>query len=267
MPLWMTDVAGVSVCMLMPMTDSLHRPRLRPGTLLAWRDDSTLQIGWGPCAVAVQQAPPRLTAWLRHLDGMRGVDAAVGLADRWGIAADDARTILRHLAAAGLLWQPPVEVAATVVGGGRAAAQLSEALTQMGVRVGDGGCTVYLQGDVPTTWDAPSTAGLLPVWFGVDEVRVGPVLVAGAGPCQSCVDGWRQSWDASWPLLAAQSRSEPSEVEPRLATPAAAFIAALLRRGPDVFAGVEAILQADDPLPKWRVWDAWPDCPCRPDAA
>ena len=45
--------------------------------LLAWRDDSTLQIGWGGHCVVVESAPPELPKWLGLLHGEAAQDDVI----------------------------------------------------------------------------------------------------------------------------------------------------------------------------------------------
>jgi bacteriocin biosynthesis cyclodehydratase domain-containing protein len=61
------------------------------------------------------------------------------------------------------------------------------------------------------TWLRRDIPHLL-VEFGDRTVRIGPVVVAGAGPCAQCIEQHRRDSDPAWPALAAQlhDRAAPS---------------------------------------------------------
>ncbi|WP_435208642.1 hypothetical protein [Micromonospora sp. bgisy143] len=82
----------------------LPRPTLLPGLSRIWRDRHTLQIGLGPGpAVLVELTNPRTAHLLDLLDGTRSERDVLAAAGAAQVAADDARTLLDALRAAGLL--------------------------------------------------------------------------------------------------------------------------------------------------------------------
>ncbi|MFF5179459.1 hypothetical protein ACFY2Q_15685 [Micromonospora sp. NPDC000316] len=83
---------------------ALPRPMLLPGLSRLWRDRHTLQLGIGPGpAVLLELANPRAAHLLDLLDGTRSERTVLTHASTVRVAADDARTLLDALRAAGLL--------------------------------------------------------------------------------------------------------------------------------------------------------------------
>ena len=52
-------------------------PKVIGNPIVAWRDDTTLQIGWGAHALVVERAAPGLPAWIAMLNGGRSVESAL----------------------------------------------------------------------------------------------------------------------------------------------------------------------------------------------
>jgi bacteriocin biosynthesis cyclodehydratase domain-containing protein len=69
----------------------------------------------------------------------------------------------------------------------------------------------YLRRDIPH----------LAVVFGDSEVRIGPLVEPGAGPCLHCVSRARADRDAAWPALASQLYGRPAATEDALTVAAA----------------------------------------------
>jgi len=69
----------------------------------------------------------------------------------------------------------------------------------------------------------------LPVLFSDAEVRVGPLVEPGAGPCLTCLELDRVDEDPAWPAIACQllHRTAPTET-PRLGIEAAATVAGIV---------------------------------------
>ncbi|MEU5912449.1 TOMM precursor leader peptide-binding protein [Micromonospora sp. NPDC047527] len=83
---------------------ALPRPMLLPGLSRLWRDRHTLQLGIGPGpAVLLELANPRAAHLLDLLDGTRSERTVLTHASTARVTADDARTLLDALRAAGLL--------------------------------------------------------------------------------------------------------------------------------------------------------------------
>ncbi|MFC4021585.1 TOMM precursor leader peptide-binding protein [Micromonospora sp. GCM10011542] len=82
----------------------LPRPTLLPGLTRIWRDRHTLQLGVGPGpAVLLELANPRAAHLLDLLDGTRSERGVLTHAAAARVDADEARTLLDALRAAGLL--------------------------------------------------------------------------------------------------------------------------------------------------------------------
>lgn len=118
----------------------------------------------------------------------------------------------------------------------------------------------WLRADVPH----------LPIVFGDSGVRVGPLVLPGAGPCLFCIDLERTDRDAAWPALASQlvDRAAPGQTE-QTERLAAALCAELVSARLDgsgaaaerwstasVHIGVDAWINCDQHAPH-------PDCGCR----
>ncbi|MGC5320610.1 TOMM precursor leader peptide-binding protein [Micromonospora arida] len=82
----------------------LPRPTLLPGLNRLWRDRHTLQLGVGPGPAALLElANPRAARLLDLLDGTRSERTVLTQAASAQVSADDVRTLLDALRAAGLL--------------------------------------------------------------------------------------------------------------------------------------------------------------------
>lgn len=118
----------------------------------------------------------------------------------------------------------------------------------------------WLRADVPH----------LPIVFGDSGVRIGPLVLPGAGPCLFCIDLEHTDRDAAWPALASQlvDRAAPGETE-QTARLAAALCVELVSAPlagsrataerwstASVHIGVDAWISCDRHAPH-------PDCGCR----
>jgi hypothetical protein len=229
--------------------------------LLAWRDDRTLQIGWGTHSVVVADAPAALPTWVRSLRADLPAGQALARAAEFGVPPEVASRVLADLREAGLL-AGPQRVRVAVASRALVGQALTEALTAAGVEVArTADVVVYPQGQVPSLVAAPTAGRLLPVWFAAQAVHVGPVIDDTRGPCPRCVDlTWSQA-DPVWPRLVAQAGTVGSWCRPSQITQAAALIA-LLAPAPQAV-GLEMIADPAHPGPRWRVWSPHPECACR----
>ena len=236
-------------------------PALLGDPLLAWRDESTLQIGWGTHSVVVECAPPQLPAWLQSLRGDATTEQVLARARRFGVKKREAQRLLADLRRAGLMGHGAlVRVAVpsrTLMG-----EALREALTSAGVEiVRQADVVVFPQGQVPSLVGAPTARRLLPVWFGARAVHVGPVIDDTKGPCPRCVDLHYVDADPGWPQMVAQAGSIGTWAHPAQMVQAAGLIAMLAAAAGAV--GLEMIVDPQHPGPRWRVWTPHPKCPCR----
>lgn len=229
--------------------------------LLAWRDDSTLQIGWGGHCVVVESAPPELPKWLGLLHGEAAQDDVIRKARKFGLTRKRALKVLQDLRAAGLIGGNP-QVRVRVESRSLVGEALREALGVAGVElVASADVVVFPQGQVPSLVAAPAARRLLPVWFGPRAVHVGPVIDDVRGPCPQCVDRRWADADPLWSHLVAQANSVGSWSHPAQMVQAAGLIAMLAPARDAV--GLEMIVDPARPGPRWRVWEPHPDCACQ----
>lgn len=73
-------------------------PKLIGNPLIAWRDDRTLQVGWGSHGLVVEQASAHLPAWLRLLSGSRSWSRVLDKGAEMGMERRDLETLLEALA-------------------------------------------------------------------------------------------------------------------------------------------------------------------------
>ncbi len=108
----------------------------------------------------------------------------------------------------------------------------------------------------------------LPIVFGEEGVRVGPLVEPGRGPCLYCLDLARSDADPAWAAIAAQLalRSSPSET-PLLGMLAATLAVALVSRRRSAGAGDSAgrvvTLSPDGGWTRSERLEPHPECGCR----
>ncbi|MFN8034298.1 MAG: hypothetical protein U0Q47_13565 [Mycobacterium sp.] len=238
-------------------------PKVIGNPIVAWRDDTTLQIGWGAHALVVERAAPGLPAWIAMLNGGRSVESALAAAGRCRVTEEQARRVLKGLATAGLLAPRARRVHVALAPCGLLEDPFRQALRQAGVEVAAGAdVLVFPQGQVPSLVGAPlNVRRLVPVWFTARAVHVGPVLDEACGPCPRCVDLTWLDADPDWTRIAAQATGVPLWQEPSQLTLAAGAIAHIADAPQTV--GLEMIFDPDRPGPSWRVWEAHAGCGCQ----
>lgn len=239
------------------------KPKVIGNPLLAWRDDTTLQIGWGAHALVVERAAPGLPKWIAMINGGRKLESVVAVGGTCGVPADQAQRVLEGLAHAGLLESHAPALRVTLPPCGLLEDPLRAALRDAGVEVVAGAdVLVFPQGQVPSLLGAPlGVRRLVPLWFSARAVHVGPVLDETRGPCPRCVDlTWLDS-DPAWPRIASQATGVPVWQEPAQITLAAGVIAHIADAEDTV--GLEMIFDPDRPGPAWRVWEAHARCTCQ----
>jgi len=241
--------------------------RLDPRYPLVWRTPDTIQLGIDrPVAIvpgvtaplesviaALRVGVPRSGALMlgRQAGATDAATAAllgalapalVGLAAPPGPPGSDPAPLTatwfggRPAAAA----DPPTRPVVCVDGAGGTAERIRQLLTELGI-------TVLTPGDTPEHPDlavivdhyvlAPERHGHwlrrdvphLPVLFSDSEVRIGPLVEPGAGPCLSCLDLEHVDGDPAWPAIACQLllRTAPTET-PRLSIEVAATTAGIV---------------------------------------
>lgn len=237
-------------------------PKLIGNPLIAWRDDRTLQVGWGSHGLVVEQASAQLPAWLRLLSGSRSLPRVLDKGMAMGMDREDLEKLLEALAGVGLLEPGAARATVAVWGDGLAARQLSEVLRNAGVQLQDRADAVVLPlGQLPTFFPEPPAARrLIPVWFEATAAHVGPVLDDDRGPCPRCIDREWVARDPKWPSLVSQASTVANWHDGVQVLQAAAGIA-LVASAPQTV-GLEMIFDRDNPGPVWRVWRARDDCGC-----
>ncbi len=236
-------------------------PKLLGNPVVAWRDETTLQIGWGAHSLVVESAPAGLPQWLAMINGGRPRTTLLAVAGSCGVDPDRATSLLRDLARHGLLESPPgLQVALHPAG--LIDEPFRNALRAVGVQVvPSAGILVFPQGQVPSLLSVPVGARrLIPVWFSARAVHVGPVLDERSGPCPKCVERTWADTDANWAAITAQAVSVPVWQEPAQLYLAAAAIAHIADAPSTV--GLEMVFDPDHPGPAWRVWHAHAGCEC-----
>lgn len=237
-------------------------PKLIGNPLVAWRDDTTLQVGWGAHSLVIDAAPPGLPRWLRMISGHRSLKALLEAAAACGITEELAQQILGDLEVVGL-GAPAPPFAVAIHPCGLLEQPLRMALRDVGIQVqADSDVVVYPQGQVPCLLEAPRQARrLIPVWFAAQAVHVGPVLDHEVGPCPACIDGTWAKVDPAWATLVAQAghvATWSTDAQPAHAASAIALIAQA-----ESTVGLEVIIDPLAPGPQWRVWTVRPDCGCQ----
>jgi hypothetical protein len=237
-------------------------PKIVGNPLVAWRDDSVLQVGWGSHSVIVDPAPRGLPSWLGLMNGKRSRASLLEAAERLDILVDQAVGVLDRLLAAGILTEQQAPGRVRLHACGLLAAPLSELLTWSGMHVDDASdVVVFGQGQVPSMLGAPALyRRLIPIWFETRAVHVGPVLDAARGPCPQCIDRTWAATDPGWGTVVAQAASVPTWSEPAQLVQAAAAISMVAEDPRTV--GLEMIFDPTAPGPMWRVWTANAGCHC-----
>lgn len=238
------------------------RPKIAGSPLVAWRDDTTLQLGWGEASLTIEDAPHRLPDWLALLTGTRTNDSLLRTAAAWGIGREQAQRLLLDMGEAGLLEVGP-RAAVSVSGSGALCEPLTQALSRAGLTVlAQADIEVFVQGQLPSLVGAGMGASrMVPLWFGPKAVHIGPVLDQRFSPCPECVDRHWQAGDPQWPALVAQAASAPNYSDPGQLILAAAGVALVVAM--DTTVGLEMILDPSHPGPRWRVWGPHPQCRCQ----
>lgn len=215
---------------------------LDPRIHRVWRTPDVLQFGIDRIRLqldGVSTAEERMLAALDDGSTLAGIQLSAGR----GVQLADVRRFLDRVAPV-LAPERPRGTRARIVidGAGATAALLLRILAEEGADVRSG-----LRWDDPfvESADAAIIVGRfalaperhrrwlqhdiahLPIVFGDEEVRVGPFVRPGRGPCLVCVDLHRTDEDGDWPAIASQLHTRPpmqeSELIASLAGCAAAY--------------------------------------------
>lgn len=224
--------------------------RLDPAVPIVWRTPHSIQLGVDRPLAVIRGVTPALERVLVALRSGIPESGAVMLGREAGASDRQIAGMLRALRPALLGEHPPGRAnppAVCVDGVGNGADRIAELLTDLGLPVL--GIPSSVPGDAERGPDAalavivgqyviePARHGRwlrrdiphLPVVFSDTEVRYGPLVEPGAGPCLSCLEMTRIDGDSDWPAIAVQlmTRRAPTET-PLLTAEAAAAVARLV---------------------------------------
>ncbi|HEY8912089.1 hypothetical protein [Lacisediminihabitans sp.] len=258
--------------------------RLDPRLPLLWRTPSSLQFGVDAPRVvleAVSGADERMIAALLVGVSRSGLEmiaaSAGGNRDEVGLLLDRLEPALVAASVAA----PQRRV--TVVGDGPAAERIAHLLRRSNVAVVPDGDETSLVVIVAGFVIPPNLHGRwlgrdlphLPVVFGDETVRIGPLVEPGAGPCLWCVELARTDADPAWPAIASQLLGRRSSAEGALlveevAVSVARLVLARLARpgarenGPRGSGGSSSSVDIGtaDGARRSTVWWPHPDCLC-----
>ncbi|WP_394768053.1 hypothetical protein [Lacisediminihabitans sp.] len=254
--------------------------RLDPRLPLLWRTPSSLQFGVDAPRVVLEEvsaADERMIAALLVGVSRSGLDMIAASA---GGGHDEVGLLLDRLGPALVAAAedaPPGRV--TVVGDGPAAEHIAHLLRRSNVAVVPDGDEASLVVIVAGYVIPPELHGRwlgrdlphLPVVFGDEAVRIGPLVEPGIGPCLWCVELARTDADPAWPAIATQLLGRRSSAEGALLVEEVAVSVARLvleriarpeEREPGGPATSLAIGTADGER-RSAVWWPHPDCLCR----
>lgn len=211
--------------------------QLDPRIPLVWRSPSSLQFGVTHPHLVLDQLSAVDEQLIAALQNGSHRDRLVRLASAVGGDANSVSALLTVVAP--LLVDQPSERQVRpgrvlIDGVGHTAASLRREISNddLAVSVSDSPEFVVIIGQFAI---APRRYGqwlrhdvpLIPVVFGENGVDVGPLVVAGRGPCLYCLDLARTDADPIWPAIASQliDRETPSETL-RAATAVASVVGA-----------------------------------------
>jgi hypothetical protein len=242
---------------------AVMNPKLVGNPLVAWREDTVLQIGWGLHAVSLEDAPAAFPGWLRTIDGRSSRRCLIEAAGRAGIPRALAASTLDRLKSAGLVELEDPRVTVRIHPCGLLEEPLATALEAAGATIDpEAEIVVFPQGQLPTLLGAPDPVRrLVPVWFEARAVHVGPVLDNTRGPCSRCIDRTWSQMDPAWTTLVAQATTVPTWSNSAQLVQAAGAIV-LIADDPTTV-GLEMIYDPMKPGPMWRVWSVNDQCDCR----
>jgi hypothetical protein len=197
--------------------------KLNPAHTLLWRTTTSVQFGADEPVVeltGVGTAHERIIGVLQA--GVSDV-SLVAIAANVGFTAVQLHELLAALEPALLREDAPMPWRIFLDGSGLTTAWLRELLVAGGHEIVTGKPHVAIvvshfvgQPELTGTWLRRDIAHL-PIVFGDSQVRIGPLIVPGRGPCAHCVQLSHTDTDEAWPILASQLLGKPSLLElPRL---------------------------------------------------
>ena len=127
---------------------SVMNPKLIGNPLVAWREQTVLQIGWGLHAVSLEGAHDAVPGWLRLIDGRSSRRSLIEAAGRVGIPRAQAAELLDRLIRAGLVESCETPLTVRIHPCGLLEEPLANALEAAGARIDpDAEVVVFAQGN------------------------------------------------------------------------------------------------------------------------
>lgn len=269
--------------------------RLNPRYPLVWRTPDTIQVGIDHPLVVIPDVSPGLEHVIAALIGGVPRSGALMLGRRAGASGATTEALLEALRPALIVTAepprrsalpdpvaavtppPPVPVVC-VDGDGQTALRIGTLLLDLGLRVAAGpdpdepALAVivghyalepsrhgrWLRRDVPH----------LPVVFSDAEVRIGPLVEPGSGPCLYCLELTRLDADPAWTAIACQLLTRVAATETRrMSIDVAARVAGLVQdrvdSGRSSLAGTTLVIDAASGMIRRRGHRPHERCGCR----
>lgn len=240
---------------------------------LVWRSPSSLQLGVDAPRVVlteVSEAQERMISAMISGISRSGLGMVASAA---GASEDDADALLAAVGPALETEREPPLGSVTVIGSGATADGIRSTLSAIGASLDpreppslailvahyviepeDYG--LWLRRDVPH----------LPVVFGDAEVRIGPLVEPGGGPCLHCLERYRTDADPAWPAIASQLWGRRSAAEGELVSLEVVALASRLAqarlRGSRDAASESLHLDVGSGRLSRKQWLPHPDCAC-----
>jgi len=275
--------------------------RLDPRYPLVWRSPDTIQLGVDHPVLRVRVPGPGLEGVIDALRSGVPRAGAVMLGGRGGATAESVHALLAELRPVLLDDRRPAVSPArprrwvSVDGRGTTAARLRAFLDDLGLEahdLDDGGGTGDVLPGAEADAAAPAATQLaviigrfaieparyrrwlnrdvphLPVVFGDREVRIGPLVEPGRGPCLFCLEQARVDADPAWPAMASQLTHRPAPTEsPRRGLEVAVRVAGIVQdrvlSGRSELAGVSLSIDAASGRITRRAHRPHERCACR----
>lgn len=224
--------------------------RIDPGVVRVWRSPHSVQFGVDTALAVVNDLDAAKERVLDALAVGTGVEGLRAVGSQYGLTHRQVDEVRRAVSAV-LIDSPeptrPPRARVAVAGGTPTASEVARLLTAAGVTVTrhselgsltttrtDLGVAVghfVLHPELHSVWlrrDIPH----LPIVWGDAEVRIGPLVEPGHGPCLHCLQRHRADADPAWPVIASQLLDRTSSLETpiRVAEVAALAARAVLAR-------------------------------------
>ena len=215
----MMPPCGIIACMLI---------RLNPRIPVVWRTPDTLQVGIDAPLAVIETTTPGVERVIAALRAGAPLPVVEYVSEAGGATPAQTEALLAKLGPA-LEGEPepPATYRVVVDGDAPTAERISGLLRELGIEVSSGAAT-------PDQTDAADLAVIvgyyalpperygrwlrrdtphLPVVFSDAEIRVGPLVEPGTGPCLSCLELSHIDTDPAWPAMAIQllARATPPE--------------------------------------------------------